>query len=100
MKGTRFRKLFCCLQQQDGAGQPAHSSRDNDQKTFFLVFQVFLLRKGAARKPGHRAVELVTLAEMGVSPIASNVGKVINVPPPARALIIPAARAERPRGGD
>ena len=43
--------------------------------------------------PGQRATVLVTFAVIGGTPSASNVGNVINVPPPAMALMAPAATA-------
>ena len=46
--------------------------------------------------PGHSATVFVTFAVIGGTPRASSVGKVIKVPPPASALIAPAATAANP----
>ena len=52
--------------------------------------------KAAIRLPGVSAAILEAMAEIGVSPTAIRVGKVISAAPPARLAIVPPARPATP----
>ena len=95
--GTRFEKSFSLVRSNRNppVRPPSSAAGTASQSRFFWFFKSPVWASVPPRKPGQRAMVLVTLAATGERPMDNKVGKVMSVPPPARALNIPATNAAR-----